>query len=76
MTSDMIVGGLVAGLGLLLALNVARAAERLARLNRPYPWWVKWPLTDDPAGYRVVGAVVAAVGAVVFAASAGLGSPG
>jgi hypothetical protein len=48
--------------GIVFACNVKQCAERLAPSARPLPWWVKWPLTDDSAGYRVVRALVALMG--------------
>ena len=41
--------------GVVIAVNVARVAERLAELAGPLPGWVKWPLNDSPTGYRILG---------------------
>jgi len=63
-TELVALGVVVAAFGLALALNMSRLAETMAAWNRPFPWWVKWPLSDDPAGYRIAGACLAAAGAV------------
>jgi hypothetical protein len=64
----IILGDVVALVGVGLGLNVGRAAERLANAARPFPWWVKWPLTDDPGGYRVIGGLLAVMGVLVIVA--------
>ena len=43
----------IGGVG--MAVNVARLAERLAEMAGPLPAWVKWPLNDNPTGYRILG---------------------
>jgi hypothetical protein len=41
--------------GVAVAVNVASLAERLSEMAGPLPAWVKWPLNDNPTGYRILG---------------------
>ncbi|HKC19516.1 MAG TPA: hypothetical protein VKE27_07765 [Candidatus Dormibacteraeota bacterium] len=64
----MIVAGLFLALGGVgMAVNVASLAERLAELAGPLPAWVKWPLNDNPTGYRILGLTFFVLGLGFFA---------
>lgn len=41
--------------GVAAAVNVGSLADRLAELAGPLPAWVRWPLDDNPTGYRILG---------------------
>jgi hypothetical protein len=45
----------VALMGVVLAFNLWRSAERLAAFSRTVPWWLKGLRSDAPATHRVVG---------------------
>ena len=65
MATSALLGVGVLVMGVVFALNIRRAAERFAESMRAFPRWVKWPMTDDPAGYRVLGAVFALAGVLL-----------
>ena len=64
----MVILGFVAALiGVVLILNVGRSADRLAALARPWPWWLRGWAGTSPLGYRIVGVLWVALGALFVA---------
>lgn len=53
--------------GVAMAVNLASLDEHLAELAGPLPTWVKWPLTDNPTGYRILGLTFFVLGLGFFA---------
>ncbi len=67
----IVLGDVVAVVGVGLAMNVAGATDRIVAWAKPFPRWVKWPMTDDPTGYRLLGAVLLLMGALFIASGRG-----
>lgn len=63
----IVAGAFLAIGGVGMAMNVARLADRLAEMAGPLPAWIKWPLTDSPTGYRILGLTFFVLGLGFFA---------
>jgi hypothetical protein len=63
----IVAGAFLAIGGVGMAVNVGSLAERLAELAGPLPGWIKWPLNDNPTGYRILGLTFFVIGLGFFA---------
>ncbi len=61
------VGVIVAAAGVVLAANLAGAADVLAGWARPFPVWMRAPYSDTAAYYRVLGVLFVAGGLALLA---------
>ena len=51
----VVVGALIAVMGLVVGLNLLEAADVLASFAKPLPSWVKLSGAENPVAYRVAG---------------------
>ena len=63
----IVAGAFLAIGGVAMAVNIASLDERLSELAGPLPSWVKWPLNDNPTGYRILGLAFFVLGLGFFA---------
>ena len=68
----LIAGLIIVALGLALAVNILRSSDRLAALATASPWWIKGPLADLAAGWRLFGIALIVLGAAFAAIGLGI----